>query len=88
MGLFGTRIKDKDLLKIVVALKSAQEQRDTVDNHPRVQAEGYSTGGSRKDTYSAEVDSVLHGINTELAGKLEKAAAKLRSGGYTTKGKY
>lgn len=78
MGWFGTRIKDKDLLDIVVALESAQDQRNNVDSHPRVRAEGYTTGGSRKDTYSAEVDSVLDEINSELAGKLEKAAAKLK----------
>ncbi len=78
MGLFGTRIKDKDLLEVFVALKSAQEQRDNVDSHPSVRMEGYTTGGSRKDTYNAEVGSVLHDINKELAGKLEKAAKELR----------
>ncbi len=79
MGWFGTRIKDKDLLEIVVALKSVQEQRDGVDRHPLVQGEGYNhPTGTRKDTYSAVVDSVLHDIDKELAGRLEKAAAKLR----------
>lgn len=79
MGWFGTRIKDKDLLEIVVALKYAQERRDGVDSHPSVQHEGYNyPTGTRKDTYSAVVDNVLHDINKELAGKLERAAAKLR----------
>lgn len=78
MGLFGTRIKDKDLLGILVAVQETQRRRNNIDKDPVVLAEGYTTGGNRREYYSEVVGNRIKDINQELAAKLEAAAKRLK----------
>lgn len=78
MGLLPTRIKDKDLLNIFLAIKEVQRRRNNIHKDPIVLAEGYTTGGNRRDTYSEVVSNVKKWMNEDLAKKLEAAAKKLR----------
>lgn len=79
MSLFGTRIKDKDLLEIVVVLKDIQKIRDGIDSDPAVQSEGYNhPSGTRKDTYSEVVRNILKERTRASKSKLDALIKKLK----------
>lgn len=79
MWLFGTSIKDKDLLDIVALLKQIQEIRDGIGTDPAVLLEGHNhPSGARKDTYMEVVKNISKDRTGAIVARLEAAVKKLK----------
>lgn len=84
MELFGTRLKDKDLLDIVVLLKQIQKTRNEVARDSIVQMNsGFDPAGKGKEglrRLQTNVMNISWYRTSDIRARLEEAVKKLNQG--------
>ena len=78
MALGFTRIKDKDLVEIVAALKTAQQGRNNAEKRAESRDNDFKRTGKRSSDFPRLLERVNKEVNRSLLSSLEAAVDKLR----------